>query len=134
MVVVPADAVVLMPCLTEHPEDLADPASLSDPVALDDHEVADVRSGRILCWRHRSPPTRFRVEPTLHSTRQPSTLASPFTGVGEIQETRSPPEAPIALRGCPPTGTAARKATSSRPSTPWERRPRPPAKSAGPLP
>jgi hypothetical protein len=33
MVVVPADAVVVVPCLAEHLEDLADPASLADPVA-----------------------------------------------------------------------------------------------------
>ena len=49
MVVVPADAVVLVPSLArQHLEDLADPASLADPVALDHYQVANVRSGRIL--------------------------------------------------------------------------------------
>ena len=53
MVVVPADAVVLMPSLAEHIEDLADPASLADPVALHNHQVAYASSRRIRCLRHR---------------------------------------------------------------------------------
>ena len=46
MVVVPADAVVLVSSVAEYLEDLADPASLPDPVALHNHQVANVRSGR----------------------------------------------------------------------------------------
>jgi hypothetical protein len=42
MSVVPADAVVLVPCLAEPLQDPADPASLADPVALDDHQVANL--------------------------------------------------------------------------------------------
>jgi hypothetical protein len=49
VVVVPADAVVLVSSIAEYLEDLADPASLADPVALHNHQVANVRSGRILC-------------------------------------------------------------------------------------
>src|SRR5205823_1622595 len=104
MVVVPADAVVLMPCLTEHPEDLADPASLSDPVALDDHEVADVRSGRILCWRHRSPPSRFRVEPTLHPRASHQRLRPLHRVLARCKRTASTPGGPDSLGGMPTYG------------------------------
>ena len=39
------------------------------------------------------------------------------------------PASPIALRGCPPTGTDARKVMSSRPSTAWAPRLRAHARS-----
>jgi putative FmdB family regulatory protein len=106
MVVVPADAVVLVPCLAEHLEDLADPASLADPVALNDYQVAYLRSGRILCWSHRNAP--FSISPTTsllsagrteHQRRLPDRVVA-----GRCTGAALPPEAPIALRGMPTYG------------------------------
>src|SRR6266536_3660926 len=94
MSVVPADAVVLVPCLAEHLQDLADPASLADPVALNNHQVAYLRSGRILCWSHRNAP--FSTSPTTsllsagrikHQRRLPDRVVAGCTGAA------LPPEA-----------------------------------------
>jgi hypothetical protein len=51
MSVVPADAVVLVPCFAEPLQDLADPASLANAVALDDHQIAN------LAWIPQQAPT-----------------------------------------------------------------------------
>ena len=51
MSVVPPDAVVLVPCLAEAFQDLADPPSLADPVAFNDHQVANLAWSRILRTR-----------------------------------------------------------------------------------
>jgi hypothetical protein len=42
---------VLVPCLAEAFQDLADPPSLADPVAFNDHQVANLAWSRILRTR-----------------------------------------------------------------------------------
>jgi putative FmdB family regulatory protein len=105
MVVVPADAVVLVPCLAEHLQDLADPASLADPVALNDHQVAHLRPRRILCWSHRNAP--FSISPTTSLLPLGAPNINAACLIESWPDARGavlPPEAPIALRGMPTYG------------------------------
>jgi hypothetical protein len=56
---------VLVACLAEQLQDLADPAGLADPVALNDHQVADLSSGRIQCLSHHGAPFSVSLRASL---------------------------------------------------------------------
>ena len=100
MVVVPADAVVLVSCLSEQLEDLTDPASLADPVALNDHQVADSCSGRIPCPAPiAARPSLIPVERAYSPLCAPaSTLPPHLNPTGAGMRSLLPPT-PISPRG-----------------------------------
>ena len=83
MAVVPADTVVLVPCLAEQLQDFADPASLVDPVASNDHQVADLPLESTLLRARAIPVPLLDFEQSLPSVRTRSLGADPVLSLLE---------------------------------------------------
>jgi len=85
----PADTIVLVARLAEHLQDLPDAPALADAMPFDDDEITNAPLQDTLRLRQRSPPSRFRTEPTLRGRRPPT--RPPLTGLAGMRESRLTP-------------------------------------------